>query len=157
MKKMAIFLFFLFLIACADGKKVSVQVVDFSGTWMREDDTMISKIYIQQHGKEVKFNWKQEAKDGSWKIECDDMGECDKIRNGEKIEHYSFSVGVSEDGAKLSVNWIARELKTKSLAPFTDEIEMSPGGQEIVSRSIAFDKAGKKVYTGEIYRFTRKE
>ena len=157
MKKLTIVLFIFLFISCAGQKKEPEKIVDFSGVWARENNDVVSKIFINQQGKEVKFTWTQEAKDGSWKIECNDAGECDKVQNGEKVEHYSFSVGISEDGRKLSVNWLARNLKTGSIVPFTDEIEMSSGGKEIISKPIAFDKSGKKVYPGEEYRFHKSE
>ncbi|MEW5806376.1 MAG: hypothetical protein AB1756_03370 [Acidobacteriota bacterium] len=159
MKKASIFLC-LFLpvflsISCAEQKKEVRSDVDFSGAWVRENDLVSSAITIEQKGSEVKFLWKQKAKDGSWKIECDTYGECDKIQDGEKVEHYSFSVGISEDGQRLVVNWIAKNLKSGEIVPFVDEMEITSDGKELISRPIEFNSKGDKVYKGEEYRFRK--
>lgn len=163
---LSLFLLFFILVSCGAEKqgivekqdvKEIVEAVDFSGTWQREDDTVISTIFIEQAGEQVKFDWKQEAKDGSWIIECDNQGECDKIQNGEKIEHYSFSIVISEDKKKLVVNWIAKDLKTSAVMPMIDEIEMIEDGKEILSKSITYDDEGNKVYAEKEYRFSRVE
>ncbi len=138
-------------------KEVIKEIVDFSGIWQREDEALISTIIIDQEGEEIKFNWKQEPKDGSWIIECNDQGECDKVQNGEKIEHYSFSIRLSEDKKKLLVQWIAKRLNSSEVALFVDEIQMLEGGKEIMSRPIAYDREGNKVYKGEEYRFLKVE
>ncbi len=154
---LACFLLSLSLICCAGRKSEPEEMVDFSGIWMREDDAMISTISIEQNAKEVKFSWQQAAKDGSWAIECDNAGDCYKIQDGEKVERYTFSSAPSEDGRKLEVNCLAKNLQTNAMIPFTDEIEMVSGGKEIVSRPITFDSSGNRMYTGDEYHFTRRE
>lgn len=145
----------ILLFSCAKKEGEVAPQVDFTGVWVRESDTVISTLDIDQKGKEVKFLWKAEAKDGSWKIESREDGECDKVQNGGIVEHYSFSVGFSENGRRLSVNWIARNLQAKEIVPFVDEIELAPGGKELISRAVEFDEKGAKVYTGEEYRFVK--
>lgn len=154
---LAFFLLSLSLICCAGRKSEPEEMVDFSGIWMREDDAIISTISIEQDAKGVKFGWKQVAKDGSWAIECNDAGDCYKIQGGEKVERYTFSSGLSEDGKRLVVNCLAKNLQTNAIIPFTDEIEMVAGGKGIVSRPITFDSSGNRMYTGEEYHFSRKE
>ena len=134
-----------------------MEPVDFTGTWQRETEEYLSTIFIHQSEEGIEFGWKQEAKDGSWFIDCNDQGECDKVLNGEKIEHYSFSLQLSEDKQKLIVKWIAKKIETNEIIPFIDEMEIIEGGRELMSRPIHFDEEKNKVYTGEEYRFIRVE
>lgn len=133
------------------------EPVDFSGTWQRETDSFISTIYIDQSAEEVKFNWKQQAKDGSYIIECNDEGECDKVQNGEVLEHYSFSLQLSEDKQKLYVNWIVKRIELDEIQAFVDEIRMLEGRKEIISKPINFDDEGNVSYGEEEYRFIKVE
>ncbi len=129
--------------------------VDFSGTWQRETDSFLSTITIDQSAEEVKFNWRQEAKDGSWIIECDDQAECNKVQDGKIVEHYSFSFQLSEDKQKLLVNWIVKRIELDEIQAFVDEIRMVEGGQEIISRPMTFDDEGNATYGEEEYRFVK--
>jgi hypothetical protein len=142
------------------GKAVEEAVkepVDFSGTWQRETDSFVSTITIDQSAEVVKFNWGQEAKDGSFIIECNDQGECDKVLDGKVFEHYSFSFQLSEDKQRLLVNWIVKRIEIDEIQAFVDEIRMMEGGQEIVSKPIIFDDEGNVSYGEEEYRFIKVE
>ena len=162
---MSLFVLYLFLISCGveeekikqEVKEASKEAVDFSGSWQREEEDLISTIFIEQSGESVTFKWKQEAKDGSWYIECNDLGECDKVQDGNIIEHYSFSIQISEDKQKLITNWIVKNIEMDEIQPYIDEIEMSESGNEIVSRPITFDEEGRKVYGEREYRFFKIE